>query len=210
MAFRITVIAAAALIAAPLVAEAQRAGGTERYTYRCTGKDGKKYYGSTIPTACLGMPVDQLNARGIRVKRIDPEGDEKARLEKEAEQKRLADEAQEKRELLRRNRALLATYTNEKDIEAARRRALSDNLRAVKEAQSRIELLRKRRAGYGKEMEFYKESDKAPQKLQDDIRATEVDLEATQGLLEAKQKETESINAKYDDDRRRYRELTGK
>lgn len=207
MAFRIAVIAAAAMIAAPLAAEAQR--GTERYTYRCTGKDGKKYYGSTIPTACLGMPVDQLNERGIRVKRIDPVGDEKARLEKEAEQKRLADEAQEKRELLRRNRALLATYTSEKDIEAARRRALSDNLRAVKEAQARIELLKKRRAGYDKEMEFYKEADKAPQKLQDDIRATEVDLEATQGLLEAKQKETASINARYDDDRRRYRELTG-
>lgn len=210
MTIRLAMIAAAALIAAPLAAQAQQGAKTERYTYRCTGKDGKKYYGSTIPTACLGMPIDQLNQRGIRVKRIDPEGDEKARLAKEAEEKRLADEAQERREELRRNRALLATYTSEKDIEAARKRALADNQRAVKEAQARIELLKKRRAGYDKEMEFYKEADKAPSKLREDIRATEVDLDATQGLLEAKQKETESINAKYDEDRRRYRELTGK
>lgn len=208
MSSRLAVIAAAALFAAPLVAQAQPK--TERYTYRCTGKDGKKYYGSTIPNACLGMPVDQLNERGIRVKRIDPEGDEKARLAKEAEQKRLAEEAAEKRELLRRNRALLATYTSEKDIESARKRALTDNARAIKDAQARIESLKKRRAAYDKEMEFYKESDKAPQKLQDDIRTTEVDLEATQGLLEAKQKDAASINAKYDADRRLYRELTGK
>lgn len=203
-------IAAAALIAAPLAAHAQRGGQAESYTYRCTGKDGKKYYGSTIPNACLGMPVDQLNARGIRVKRIDPEGDEKARLAKEAEEKRLAEEAADKREVLRRNRALLATYTSEKDIEAARRRALSDNRRAVKEAEARIELLKKRRAGYDKELEFYKDGAKPPEKLQADIHTTEVDLEATQGLLEAKQKEAVSINAKYDEDRRRYRELTGK
>ena len=209
MTIRLAMIAAAALIAAPLAAQAQGAKA-ERYTYRCTGKDGKKYYGSTIPTACLGTPIDQLNERGIRVKRIDPEGDEKARLAKEAEEKRLAEEAQERREELRRNRALLATYTSEKDIEAARKRALADNQRAVKEAQERIEVLKKRRAGYDKEMAFYKEADKAPPKLQDDIRATEVDLEATQGLLEAKQKETAHINAKYDEDRRRYRELTGK
>jgi hypothetical protein len=206
---KLAMLAAAALLVAPLAAEAQQQK-SERYTYRCTGKDGKKYYGSTIPTACLGTPVDQLNERGIRVKRIDPEGDEKARLEKEAEQKRLAEEAAEKREALRRNRALLATYTSEKDIESARRRALADNQKAVKEAESRIEMLKKRRAGYDKELEFYKEGAKPPSKLTEDIRATEVDIEATEGLLASKQKETSNINARYDDEKRRYRELTGR
>jgi hypothetical protein len=209
---KIAVIAAAGvLIAAPLAAAAQAGKGllNERYTYRCAGKDGKKYYGSTIPTQCLGQPIDQLNSRGLLVKRIDPEGEEKARQEKEAEQKRLAEEAQEKRELMRRNRALLATYTSEKDIEAARKRALADNQRAVKEAQSRIETLKKRRAGYDKELEFYKEGAKPPAKLQEDIRATDVDIEATEGLIASKQKETQTINAKYDEDRRLYRELVG-
>lgn len=207
MAPKIAVVAAAALMLAPLVAQAQPKG--ERYTYRCTGTDGKKYYGSTIPSACLGQPIDQLNERGIRVKRIDPAGDEKARLEKEAEEKRLADEAAEKREALRRNRALLATYTSVKDIDSARRRALADNQKAVQEAASRIEMLKKRRAAYDKELEFYKDG-KPPAKLAEDIRATEVDIEATQGLLESKQKETANINTRYDEDRRRYIELTGR
>lgn len=202
------IAAAAALMLAPLAAQAQPKG--ERYTYRCTGTDGKKYYGSTIPPACLGQPIDQLNARGMRVKRIDPEGDEKARLEKEAEEKRMADEAADKREAMRRNRALLATYTSVKDIDSARRRALADNQKAVKDAEGRIDMLKKRRAAYDKELEFYKEGAKPPSKLAEDIRATEVDIEATQGLLESKQKEAVNINAKYDEDKRRYQELTGR
>ena len=27
-----------------------------QYTYRCVGKDGKKYYGQTVPQQCLGRP----------------------------------------------------------------------------------------------------------------------------------------------------------
>ena len=206
MAPQLALLAAAALMIAPLAADAQQKG--DSFTYRCTGKDGKKYYGSTIPTPCLGQPIDQLNMRGMLVKRIDPEGDEKARLEKEAEEKRVADEAAERREALRRNRALLATYTSEKDVDAARRRALAENQKAVKEAEQRIEALNKRRAGYDKELEFYKDGNKPPAKLQEDIRATEVDIEATQGLLASKRKQTEAINAKYDEDKRRYVELT--
>jgi len=45
-------------------------------------------------------------------------------------------------------------------------------------------------------------------KLAEDIRATEVDIEATQGLLASKRKQTEAINAKYNEDKRRYVELT--
>jgi len=206
MAPQLALLAAAALMIAPLAADAQQKG--ERFTYRCTGKDGKKYYGSTIPTPCLGQPIDQLNMRGMLVKRIDPEGDEKARLEKEAEEKRLREEDATRKEALRRNRALLATYTSEKDIDAARRRALAENQKVVKEAEQRIEALKKRRAGYDKELEFYQGGSTPPAKLQEDIRATEADLEATQGLLAAKRQQTEAINAKYDEDKRRYAELT--
>ena len=71
MTIRLAMIAAAALIAAPLAAQAQQGAKAERYTYRCTGKDGKKYYGSTIPTACLGTPIDQLNERGITIIMIE-------------------------------------------------------------------------------------------------------------------------------------------
>src|SRR5689334_17177413 len=51
MALRFALISLAALLALPLDAAAQGA------TYRCTAKDGKKYYGSTIPRQCAGQPI---------------------------------------------------------------------------------------------------------------------------------------------------------
>src|SRR6185295_11015196 len=59
MAMFLARLALVALVATPLAAMAQ---GT--LTYRCVGKDGKKYYGSTIPKPCYGQPIEQLNAQG--------------------------------------------------------------------------------------------------------------------------------------------------
>ena len=58
---------------------------------------------------------------------------------------------------MRRNRALLATYTSEKDIEEQRARALADNQKAVREQEARVADLKKRRAGFDKELEFYQD-----------------------------------------------------
>jgi hypothetical protein len=199
-------IGGSALLIAPLVAQAQA-------TYRCTGTDGKKYYGSTIPMQCVGRPVEQLNSQGLLVRRIDPEGEEKARAEKEATAEKKKEEEVAAREETRRSRALLATYTSERDIEEARRRALADNENAVQEVESKIDALKKRRAGYDKELAFYQDSkdgkDKKPRsgppaKLTADIRNSEIDLKAQEDLLAAKRKEVGVINAKYDQDKKRY------
>ena len=60
------------------------APGAEAQSYRCVGKDGKRYYGSVVPHECYGLPIEQLNAQGMIVRRIDPAGSEKERLAKEA------------------------------------------------------------------------------------------------------------------------------
>lgn len=199
---RTAALGAAVLLAAPLAAQAQ--------TYRCTAKDGKKYYSSTIPRQCIGRPVEQLNAQGLVVRRIDPEGDEKARVAKEAALEKKREQEAAHREETQRNRALLATYTSERDIEDARKRALADNQKAVRDVETRIEAIRKRRAGYEKEMEFYKSGGKAPGKLTEDIQNADIEIKANQDLLAVKQKEVENINARYDEDKKRYRHLTGK
>jgi Domain of unknown function (DUF4124) len=209
---------AALLALAPLVADAQT-------TFRCTGKDGKKYYSATLPPQCEGQPIEQLSPQGVVIRRIDPEGEEKARLAKEAELAKKREEDAIAKEASRRNRALLATYTSEKDIEEARGRALAENQQAIKEIEARINEIKKRYAGYTKEMEFFQEgvakpsdkkgkpalaakAPKPPPKLVDDMRTAEVDLDAQQNLLAAKKKEVETINAKYDEDKKRYLDLT--
>ena len=204
---RFSMIAAAALLAAPLAAQAQ-------VTYRCTSKEGKKYYGSTIPMQCMGVPVEQLNSQGLVMRRIDPEGEAKAREEKEAAAAKAKETETSSREEQRRGRALLATYTSERDIEEARRRALADNESAVREVEDKIDALKKRRVGYENEIAAYKDpankssKGEVPQRLTSDLKNSEIDLRAQEDLLAAKKREVIVINAKYDDDKKRYVELT--
>ena len=200
MASRILITAAALLIAAPPIAEAQ--------SFRCVGKDGRKYYGSTIPQQCYGLPVEQLNSQGMVIRRIDPEGEEKERLAKEAEAAKKREAAAAAKETARRNRALLATYSSERDIELARERAIADNTKAVQEVESRIAAIRKRQAGYDRELEFYKGKNKPPAKLAEDMNSAQMELKAQEQALEAKKRDIEGINAKYDADKKRYLELT--
>ena len=209
-------ILAAAVALVPFSAAAQ--------SYRCVGKDGKKYYGSAVPPQCVGQPLELLNRDGNVVRRIDPEGEEKQRIAKEAEAEKKRQEDAVNREASRRNRALLATYTTEKDIDEARARALVDNQKAVQDVEARIAGIKKRQAAFDKEMEFYQEAPakdakgkpkpgaaakqpKIPPKLAEDIKNAEIDLKAQAQLLSAKQKEVDNINAKYDDDKRRFLEL---
>ncbi len=188
------------LALAPLAAEAQ--------SYRCTGKDGKKYYGQSVPPACLGMPVEQLNAQGLVTKRFDAAASAAEREKKAAEE-----EDRKKREVVtkeegRRNRALLATYTSDKDIDNARSRALQENEIAVKDIQVRIDTLRKRQDTLKKELDFFQGKNKPPAKLSDDIRNTEFDIKTQEDLMATKKKEVALINSRYDDDKKRYTELT--
>src|SRR5688572_20227717 len=135
MAAYLVVLTAAALLAMPLAAQAQN---REQYTYRCVGKDGKKYYGQTIPDACLGLPLEMINKQGFVVKRIDPEGDEKAKLAREEEAQKKRDAENAVKDSQRRSRALLATYTSEKDIQDSRNRALVENKKQIDRKSTRL------------------------------------------------------------------------
>jgi chromosome segregation ATPase len=191
---------AAGFVLAPLIADAQ--------SYRCTGKDGKRYYGQAVPPQCIGLPIEELNAQGMVVKRIDAAASAAEREKKAAE-----DEERKKREVVskeegRRNRALLATYTSEKDIDQARSRALKDNEGAVKDIERRIGGLRTKLGDLKKELDFYSGKNKPPAKLEQDVKNTEFDIKTQEELMAAKRREVEQINARYDDDKKRYNELT--
>ena len=192
---------AAAFALAPLAAEAQ--------SFRCVGNDGKKYYGATVPPQCIGLPVEQLNSQGMVIKRFDAAASAAEREKKAAEE-----EERKKREVItkeegRRNRALLATYNDEKDIEQARTRSLKDNEGAVKDIEKRIGGLKTRLTELKKELEFYSGKNKPPAKLAEEIRSTEFDIQIQEDVMATKKKEVDLINARYDADKKRYKELKG-
>ena len=185
-------LAALVLAALPLTAGAQ--------SFRCTGQDGMRYYGQTVPRECIGRPYERLNRQGLVIERIEPFYKEEDPAAKAAAEKKRHEEELARREEARRARALLATYTSTKEIEGARQRALSPIKRQIDSIEADIARLQKRVDELKK---------KQGPDSQSAIKSTQSQMETQNSLLEYKKKEAEDINAKYDEDKKRYIELTG-
>jgi hypothetical protein len=197
---KVAIFACALLVALPASAQ-QR---LYKYTDPVTGKT---VYTERLPAEAAGKSNEQLNRQGTVVKRESaaPTGEELAA--REAERKRKLDEEAARKEEKRKNQALLNTYPNEKDIDDARARALQINEEAIKEAEQKLAEAQKRQKVLAAEAEFYQKKP-MPAHLKQDIQTNQVELKAHGELLDAKRKETAAINAKYDEDKRRYVELT--
>ncbi|MBE0620111.1 MAG: DUF4124 domain-containing protein [Burkholderiales bacterium] len=177
-------------------------------TFKCQDSNGKTYYTDRPPRECLGKEMEELSKRGTVVKKYEAALTPEQQAAREAEEKRKKEEEAQAREEKRKNQALLNTYPSEKDIEDSRQRALKQAEQATKAIEKRIAEAQQRAKKLESEKEFYVKKP-LPKKLQDDIRNNELDFKVQQDALVSKQKELGEINAKYDEDKRRYLELTG-
>ena len=177
--------------------------------YKCVDVKGKVYYTQVPPPECLGRDTQELNKSGTLMRKnpaaipLSP-AQEQAR---EAERRKKVEDEERSREERRKNLALLNTYSSEKDIEEARTRALTEAQGAIEDTERRIAGAQKRHKELEAEREFYVKKP-MPFKLRQEIANNEIELKNQIVLLDAKKKEISTINAKYDEDRRRYTELT--
>jgi len=182
------------------------AGAQKLYKY--VDENGRTRYTDRPPIDMTGRASEQLNSQGTVVKRNAPAlTPEEIAAQEEAERKK-REAAAIAREETRKNRALLATYPSIKDIEDARRRALENNAEAVRQIKLRIADLDRRRAQLEKDVVPYKDKP-LPAELRRESFEVESDLRAQNELLEVKQQEVTAINARYDEDKRRYQQITG-
>lgn len=175
--------------------------------YKCKDGKGKTFYTQTPPAECMGKEMDELSRQGTVVKKREAALTPEQVAAREAEEKRKKEEEALAKEEKRKNQALLNTYSSEKDIDDSRQRALKQAEAGAKEVEKRIEEAQKRAQKLEAEKEFYAKKP-IPKKLQDDIKNNDIDLKGQQDTLVAKKKGLSEINAKYDEDKRRYLELT--
>ena len=176
--------------------------------YKCVDAKGKTYYTQTPPSECLGRDTEVLSSKsGSVVRKIEGQLTPEQQAQRDEERKKKAELDAQAKEERRKNTALLNTYSSEKDIDDARARALKENEAGIKETEKRIASALKRKKELDDEKEFFAKK-ALPAKLEQDIRNNEVDMKNQQGLLEVQKKQVSTINAKYDEDKRRYLELT--
>jgi hypothetical protein len=191
-------LACAAALAGPAAAQK-----LYKYTDPVTGKT---VYTDKMPADAAGKPSEQLNRQGTITKRTEGALTPEQIAAKEAERKRKLDEDMAAKEEKRKNMALLNTYSSEQDIAEARARAQKANADAVEEANRKLAAVQKRRQELATEAEFYQKKP-MPAQLKQDIQVNEAAIASHTELIDKKKKEIEAINAKYDEDLRRYREL---
>ena len=177
--------------------------------YCCDDTNGRKVCGDFLPPACQGRAYEERDSRGFVVKQVEAPLTEEQQARRDAELAR-KDEAKKKAgEERRRTLALLSTYSNEKDINSARDRALAEVEKNMKQSQARLDEANKKKLKLDTEKEFYK-GKAMPDSLKAQVRENEKEIAAQGSAVDARGKEMEDIRTRFGEERKRYLELTGK
>ena len=198
--------AAVFLVSFALLAPALAQQAPQRM-YKCIDARGKTYYTQVPPAECLGRETQELNKSGTVIRKTERPLNPAELQAREAEKKKKAEQDEFAKEERRKNTALLNTYSSEKDIEDARARSLQEAQTAISDTEKSIAGAQKRQQDLEKEKEFYTKKP-MPFKLKNELSNLDIEIKNQTALLEAKKKEISTINQKYDEDKRRYVELT--
>lgn len=178
--------------------------------YKWVDDQGVTHYGETIPPEYANKDRAELNKAGRTVKKqevLTPE-ERRASEEKNAEKRAEEKAALEQK---RRDKALVNTYSNSNEIDLARNRNLQQLDARINSINSQLKMAEGNLAGLKKEADTYNASGKKiPASLQEDLKEAEERLAKLQQDQEKAGAEKAALNARYDADKARYRELTGK
>jgi hypothetical protein len=171
--------------------------------------DGGRVCGDALPEQCRGKAYRILDSSGNLLKEVGPPltAEQKAQAAAEAlRKKELEEQAKEQRH---KDQALLDTYATPQDIDLAQNKAEADVNLAIKGAEERIAAARKQRKKFEDEAEFYKKKSLPPE-VAKGLRDADHEIKTQQELLDVKKGDAATIKAKYDADRKRYYQLTGR
>ena len=176
--------------------------------YSWVDEQGKTHYGNTIPPQYSQQGNIELNQRGVVVKKTDAALTPEQRKAKEEELAQQKEEEKKKLEQKRRDKALLNTYTTDKEIDLVRDRNLqqgelqlqSMELRA-KQVQPRLDQARKRAE------DLVARKKPLPPDLQQELEEAGKEMRRLQEMIKQKRMEMEAVRARFEYDRKRFREL---
>lgn len=171
--------------------------------YKWVDDNGVTHYSETMPPQYANRNRVQLNEQGREVKEDDKKAD-KAGGPPTPEEQAAIDQR-------RKDKALLDTYSNEGEIDLARDRNLQQANIRINSINLRLQSAQSSLAGHQKETDqFTKSGKKIPESLKSDLSDDHDKIDRLQGQLNQAQKDADAIKARYDADKARYHELTGR
>lgn len=176
----------------------------EAKLYKWVDDNGETHYSSTIPPEYAGHKHTELDKSGRVVQ--DRSKDEKA-----DNGGRKTAEEQAAIEQRRKDKALLASYANEQEIDLARGRNLQQVDARINSIKIRLDAaLATLNAHQQDKARREKAGKKIPTYLREDLADDEAKVQGLQQQMDQAKEQQAAIKARYDADKARYRELTGK
>lgn len=178
--------------------------------YKWVDDNGTTHYGETIPPEYADKDRSELNKAGRVIKTEEVLTPEKRRAKVEAEVKK-REEEKDALERQRHDKTLVNTYSSVKEIDLARARSLQQIDARINVIHSALKTANNNLNGLQKEVENYTKTKKRiPASLEEDLQDAQARLEKLQKDIEQPQAEKAALEARYDADKARYMELTGK
>jgi len=178
--------------------------------YKWVDDKGVTHYGETVPPEYAHRDREELNKAGRVVEKkevLTPE----ERHAKELEDLRKREAEEVALEQKRRDKALLSTYSNVKEIDLARDRSLQQVEARINSIGSQLKMAEDNLKGLQKEADGYTKANKNIHiSLQEDLKESQARLTKLQQDMEKSRAEKAAVEARYDADKARYKELTGK
>jgi len=182
------------------------AGHAHAATYKWVDEKGVVHYTDKLPPDAVDKASIELNKQGVPVNRTDKALTPEQRRAVEQDAEKVRDAQRVKEELDRRDRALVASYTNEAEIDLARNRSLQTINNVILSSQAFSEQLTKRKVDV--EAKKVQSAGKPVVAVLDrELESIDTELARQAELIVQKNKEVAAITAKYDADKQRWREL---
>lgn len=190
------------ILGATLLLCAAFSATVEAKLYKWVDDKGETHYGEVIPPEFANKDKVQFDDKGRVIKDKLSEGESSNPEGKTTEQKAAIEQR-------RKDKALLNTYSNEKEIDLKRDRDLQQVEARIKSIQLLIQSAQESLDGYHKEANGITAGKQIPASLQTDISAAENKLVKLKQELDAANAKSASVRASFEADKLRYRELVG-
>jgi hypothetical protein len=177
--------------------------------YKWVDEHGVTHYGQIIPPEYRDQGAEEMNRRGLTVRRIEPAStpEERRALEEKLERER--EEQKRIAEQRRRDRALMNTYGSANEIDAARDRNLAMPVQALHNLEPRMKKAQMRLANLEAKRDELIKAGKTPSDyLLEDIEGEKREVEGIRADMDRQSAQIATIRTRYDADRKRFIELT--
>ncbi|MBL8510843.1 MAG: DUF4124 domain-containing protein [Betaproteobacteria bacterium] len=182
--------------------------------FKCVDEKGVTHYGDTMPPQCEKKPVTELSTEGSVVRKIAPPPTAEQLAAREAEKVRNAELEKKIAAQQMQDRALLAIYGSEREIDALRDRDLKQIDAREASLKARTAEIDKRLVKLNNDMEFYQagkgksaNNKQPPEQLVQSLAQANKDKAGIAAEIQKLSQDRGAIKARYEKEKTRWKRL---